>query len=203
MGKELPLLTLVRRRAAGFTRRTRRLVGVAAAVAVALIVAGRLWGLRLNYSPSVPLGLYQAVDRPPAVGDLVLACLPLGLAEEGLRAGHLGDRAYSGCPGGVHPVLKVVAALEGDEVAVEEQGLVVNGRHVLSWPRLWEEPVSLPLRAKVPRGSVWLTGVHPGSWDSRYFGPVPLDRWAQTMRPVWVVAGEALTAFDPAGRDKG
>lgn len=203
MGNEALPLIVRRRRVAGLARRTRRLIGVVAAVIVALLAAGRLWGFRLNYSASVPRGLYQAVGRPPAVGDLVLVCLPRGLAEEGLRAGHLGARAYSACPGGVHPLLKIVAALEGDVVVVEERGLIVNGRRVLGWQRLWGEAVPLPRRVRIPRGSVWLTGVHPGSWDSRYFGPVPLGRTAQTMRPVWVVEEGALAVFEPAGRAVG
>ena len=81
-------------------------------------------GLRLNWSQSLPLGLYRLAPGDLERGALVAACLPLEHGLEGRRRGYL----LSGrCPGGASPVLKTIGATGGDVVSIRAGGVLVNG----------------------------------------------------------------------------
>jgi type IV secretory pathway protease TraF len=62
-------------------KRSRPAVAIVLAgilLALVLVIAGAAGGLRINITPSEPLGLWRlvALDRRPAVGDLVFICPP-------------------------------------------------------------------------------------------------------------------------------
>ena len=161
---------------------------LALAVGLAL-AAAELTGLRYNSTPSVPLGLYREVDRPAGRGVLVFFCLD----ERGARFAR--GRGYVSpgrdCPGGTVPLLKPVAAIPGDRVVVAPRGVTVNGRPVLNSAPRPRDSAGRPLAAAtggvVPRGSVWILSDHtPASYDSRYFGAVPVDQILASAAPVLV-----------------
>lgn len=62
------------------TRRRRALtvIWIGAAVVIGLFALGYLGGLRINLTPSYPLGIWRIVplDREIALGDLVMICPP-------------------------------------------------------------------------------------------------------------------------------
>jgi len=138
-------------------------------------------GLRINTSPSVPVGVYWRTPIAGAEierGELVFACPEPG------RHQAAGARLPSGwCPGGKRPFLKRVAALPGDQVAMTEAGLRVNGQLLPESriePSLGEQLQARGMRplvveSPVPSGFIWLLGEQPNSYDSRYFGPVPVQ----------------------------
>src|ERR1700694_4755969 len=88
-----------------------------------LLLAG---GLRINMSASMPRGLYRItrLDRPLKKGDIIAACLSYSAILLGRERGYLRPGP---CPGGGEPVLKLVAALEGDAVTISPVGVLVNG----------------------------------------------------------------------------
>src|SRR5436190_20540147 len=63
--------------------------------------------VRLNISPSAPLGLYRMVDQPAVRGVLVAACVPPAATRLARERGYL---AGGSCPGGTQPVLKRIGA---------------------------------------------------------------------------------------------
>ena len=148
--------------------------------------------VRLNVSPSVPLGFYRIVDEPVARGVLVVACVPAASARVARERGYL---AAGSCPGAAQPVLKRIGAVPGDRVDLGPDGLGVNGTRLPdSAPaasdsrgrRLHHAPWG---RTVVAPGEVWLIGIETTrSWDSRYFGPVPLDH-VHAVRPVLTLGG--------------
>src|SRR5262245_31893837 len=69
-----------------------------------------LAGYHWNLSSSLPLGLYAEVERPLLVGELVAVCLPTAVAQFGVERGYV---AHGGCPDGIQPVLKRIAAVAG------------------------------------------------------------------------------------------
>ena len=148
--------------------------------------------VRLNISPSAPLGLYRMVDQPAVRGVLVAACVPPAVTRLARERGYL---AGGSCPGGTQPVLKRIGAVPGDRVDLGPDGLGVNGTRLPdSAPaasdsrgrRLHHAPWG---RTVVAPGEVWLMGVGTArSWDSRYFGPVPLDH-VHAVRPVLTLGG--------------
>lgn len=147
---------------------------------LALVVACALvgLGLRLNISPSIPLGFYRLVSALPVRGDYVAVCPPPSPAFR-LARSH-GYLASGPCPGDFIPMFKVLAAKYGDRVSVDPSGVWINGT---LWPR------SAPLRAdssgwSLPHLSGFraVLGCHevlvmsescPLGFDSRYFGALP------------------------------
>jgi type IV secretory pathway protease TraF len=72
------------------------------ASSVTLLAAGRLAGLRLNLTESLPVGLYVAVGAAPARGALVLLCLPPEVAAFAKTRGYV--PRGGACPGGIVPI---------------------------------------------------------------------------------------------------
>ena len=106
------------------------------------------------------------------------------------------DRGYLSrgrCPGDFEPMLKPVVAVEGDEVEVTDDGVVVNGRLIANTaPHARDgagRPMPFPpigLRVVGP-GEVWFaSGYAASSFDSRYFGAVLAAQIEGLARPLWV-----------------
>lgn len=164
------------------TRRTVRaggatfLLGLAALGAIVLLSAGFGADLRINTTPSEPLGLWriEPLNRPVAIGDLVFVCMPESTARtQGKSRNYL---RWGLCPGGTGPMIKQVVAIAGQQIVID--GSVSIDGSALSNSRLVQrDGRGRPLRPYsggiVPPGQVFLHSSFVGSWDSRYFGPVP------------------------------
>ena len=158
--------------------------------AVGCCLAGALaicFGARAVITNSIPRGLYWIAPHSIARNSVVGGCLPRPIALD------LSDRGYGiagRCPGNVLPFFKIAAALPGDTVVVSDRGVAVNGK---TWP--WSRPLSrdrlgrtLPLHFgtfRIKRGYLFLMGLNPASFDSRYFGAILAKDFA-TYRPVLV-----------------
>ncbi len=175
---------------------TNRRLGVLALLlgAVLAVAAGgaRLAGLRVNTTPSVPVGLWVlSANAPLGPGVVVSVCPDNRPAFAMARA--RGYLSRGSCAGGDQPLFKPVVALSGDRVTVSAEGLAVNGVPV---PNSRAAPVDALGRAlpvfsfgtyTVAPGRVWVvSSLHPASFDSRYFGPLPVDRIEGVLRPLWV-----------------
>lgn len=158
----------------------QRRLRVATVLAVTVVVSRIIIvsGLRLNVTPSMPLGIYRLAPISQAGlrrGMLVAACAPLKAAQLGRRRAYLSGGQ---CAGDTEPLLKTVVAIAGDTVSTSSGGISVNGRLLPE-----SRPVSLDSagRRLLPWSQehyrlrphqVWLYAEHPKSWDSRYWGPV-------------------------------
>jgi conjugative transfer signal peptidase TraF len=143
-------------------------------------------GLRVNWSDaSQPAGLYRGAPLGfalPARHQLALVVLPPEIAAVGRERGYL-----------LFPeVGKCVAALPGDWVKVDAAGITVNGHLLPGTAQLRFDREGRPLPRltlpghRVPPDAVWLYSNHsPRSWDSRYFGPVPLDALRGALHPLF------------------
>ncbi len=144
--------------------------------------------LALNLSESLPLGLYVYIPRSVRVGGLVTLCLPE-------RAGRLAqERGYIGrgsCPGKAAPILKRVMAMEGAKIAVGEDGVWVDGQRLPASAYHRFDTAGRPMpevqggKLMVKPDEAWVMGSHPDSFDSRYFGPVPVASMS-TVAPLWI-----------------
>jgi conjugative transfer signal peptidase TraF len=167
-------------------------VTIAALVVATLGMAG-LCGIRVNATPSMPRGLWQvrAVTAPVRRGELVTVCLPdTAPVREAAARGYLPAGI---CAGGYEPLVKPVAAVAGDRVAVTPRGVTVDGRLVAHTAPLAQDSAGRPLQSipagvyPVMPGEIWLlSGHNPRSFDSRYFGPVPVADVQAVARPLWV-----------------
>jgi len=150
---------------------------VAGASALTIGASHGLPGLRYNPTPSVPMGLYLYVPGATARGETVQACLPTPLATYA-RAHHI--LLAGSCTNGSEPLVKVLAAEPGDVVDVEPAAIRIDGR---LWPSSAIRPFDSsgrPVDMRMPLGTqtvapnrVLLLGLHPRSWDGRYFGTLP------------------------------
>lgn len=164
------------------------MVGLALLLTGITLLAGAL-GLRQNVTGSMPEGFY--FERPASAvhrGDAVAACLPSAIARFGLRRGYLKPGT---CPEGVAPVLKVVAGVAGDVVEREPHRLLVNGRLVagcsggaVRHDGRGRPLTPIPARVRVPVGDVYLCAPAPGSWDSRYYGPITVKNVRGVVSPL-------------------
>jgi conjugative transfer signal peptidase TraF len=91
------------------------------------------------------------------------------------------------------PLLKPIAASEGDRVELSSAGIVVNGRPLPNTAPRVPDSMGRPLEHYpfgtyvVQHGEVWVASSwNYKSFDSRYFGPVRLSAIRQYLRPVCV-----------------
>lgn len=85
--------------------------------------------------------------------------------------------------------IKVVDGIAGDDVAVTEQAVTVNGKtvgHGLMYAeKLGFTPSQLARSGKVPDGKVWLMGRTDNSFDSRYWNAIPVTSLIGRAYPIW------------------
>jgi conjugative transfer signal peptidase TraF len=145
----------------------------------ALLAVCTAAGVRLNLTGSLPIGLYVVTHGPPTRDAVVLVCLPEAWAELARSRGYVPNG--NSCTGGAMPVGKPVFALPGDTVVLTESGLILNGRPVANTRPLPFDRRGRPLPRLeagahvVGAGELWIVSRYsPFSFDSRYFGAVPL-----------------------------
>ncbi len=154
--------------------------------------AATLGGLRFNFTPSMPLGIYRLNPLPQDAIErqmLVAVCAPSSMVKLGRGRGYLSGGP---CAGATEPLLKTVAAVAGDSVAVSFRGVTVNGRLLpnskpVAFDWAGRELSSSPaVHRRIPQGTIWVYADHPRSWDSRYWGPVTVRNVLAKATPVLV-----------------
>jgi conjugative transfer signal peptidase TraF len=146
-------------------------------------------GIRVNTTPSIPLGLYQLTSEPLVKGAYVLICPPPSLVFVMAKA-----RGYVGagfCPGGYGQLIKRLVAAKDDQVTINAEGVAVNGQRL---------PLSKPI--KLDGGSrplphyvkSWvldsdevlvMSDSNSGSFDGRYFGSIQRSQIEGVIYPVF------------------
>jgi conjugative transfer signal peptidase TraF len=149
-----------------------------------------LAGIRINCSPSLPIGLYRTTSDHRA--GLAEFCPEEPYASLAISRGY---RDRGACRDGGTPLLKPIVARAGDVVTVSSQGISVNrrllpntapvrtdtnGRSLTPWPFG---------RYAVGPDSVWVASSYNSrSFDSRYIGPVPtadIRDYVRSLLTVW------------------
>jgi conjugative transfer signal peptidase TraF len=152
----------------------RRAALVAVVVSISAFQLFAFLGLRINTSPSLPLGLYVVTTDGSA--NLMEFCPAEPFAALSLVRGY---RDPGVCRDGGAPLLKPVAAKAGDLVELSWHGISVNRVLLANTAPLFKDTKGRPLepwhfgRFLVAPGTVWVaSSYHSRSFDSRYFGPV-------------------------------
>lgn len=147
--------------------------------------------IRWNISASLPVGFYWETGMRIERGAYVHFCLPEDIAAYAFTRGYLKTGA---CPGLYEELFKPVAAVAGDTVEMRHGGGVrVNGAD-LDAPVFAADSQGRPHQFWIPEGKqivpdgcvFVLSTHHPRSWDSRYFGFVPLAAIRGSAVPWWV-----------------
>ena len=171
-------------------KRPRRSAGWVALACLAVLAVGMLaggaLGMRINLTPSLRIGFYV---RDPE-GELVEFC-PEGVASE--ESAIRGYRERGVCPDGHAPLLKPIVARAGDTVEVLDGVIAVNGQPLPNSQTHARDHRGRALTAfpvgryAVSERTIWVVSTwNDGSYDSRYFGPIPESIIRQRLRPLWV-----------------
>ncbi len=175
-------------------RRRHAAICTVAGAVLGVFAVAQAAGLRINATPSMPVGLWlvTATTLSPGRGEIVAVCLPD--SDPAREAFHRGYTGAGSCPGGPEPLVKPIAAIGGDVVDGSAVGIAVNGTPISNPASLSRDEAGRPLQRvpaglyRVPSGELWLLSGHdPRSFDSRYFGAVPITGVRGIASPVWVL----------------
>jgi conjugative transfer signal peptidase TraF len=107
---------------------------------------------------------------------LVEFCLPAEVADYAEERGYIG---HGSCPGGTESLGKVVTAMPGDTVTVDPRAALktdTGGRQMEHFPFG---------KYHVRAGEIWVHGAARNSFDSRYFGPIPVSNIRASLKPLF------------------
>ena len=161
-------------------------LGAATALVVLAFLLAETFGLRLNLSPSLPLGIYAVTDET----NLVEFCPPEPFGSFAKRRGY---RSAGSCPDGGTPLMKPIIARSGDEIELSDRGIAVKGKLLPKTAPRATDATGRPLshwrfgKSLVPSGHIWVASTYSSrSYDSRYFGPLPMKTIRSFLRPLWI-----------------
>jgi conjugative transfer signal peptidase TraF len=142
-----------------------------------IVLAGLyMSGYRVNVTRSMPVGVYRIIEgNTPERGDYVAYCPVGATAALALDNGWLRPGS---CDAGTRPLLKILAGVAGDTVRLSAAGIRINGVLQPCSAARSVDKNGIALTRHIPEGTVpagmaFLLARHEGSYDSRYFGPVP------------------------------
>jgi len=133
-----------------------------------------------NVTHSAPIGLYRQVFADIERGAWVLVRAPDAAAELAASRGYL-PRAV--------PMVKRIAAASGDQVCRFGRAVTINGHTVAQ--ALWRDTLgrNLPVWSgcvELNPDQIFLITSPSASFDSRYFGPVPIGNVIERIAPLWI-----------------
>jgi conjugative transfer signal peptidase TraF len=159
---------------------------VAAVTFAAPFLAISVSGIKINISPSLPLGLYRKTSDLHA--RLTEFCPAEPYARLAIERGY---RSAGRCPDGGAPLMKSIVAIPGDVVDISPRGIIVNGILLPNTRQKVKDSKGRPMRAwpsgkyHVDAGFVWVVAAYnPWSYDSRYFGPIPIELIRSHLEPL-------------------
>jgi conjugative transfer signal peptidase TraF len=146
-------------------------------------------GIRLNTTPSIPVGIYRLTNDPLTKGAYVYFCPPPTSVFDMAK-----DRGYLSagfCPGGYGHLMKKILATQKDGVAIKKDGVQVNGRMLPLSAPFQADGAGLPLP---DYKSSWvlesdefllMSDSNSGSFDGRYFGSINRQQIEGVLRPIF------------------
>jgi conjugative transfer signal peptidase TraF len=144
------------------------------AASVLLAVCGLPWYV-VNLTPSAPRGIWRRLTLPAEIERGMWVILPVPASVEPWLTSFT-------------PLLKPVAAIEGDRVCVTDETLWIRGT---PYGQVYTEAHGKPLPHldegcfTVQKDTVFLASKAFHSVDSRYFGSVPVAVLTARALPLW------------------
>src|SRR5713226_2249114 len=179
-------------------REMGRCIGGIVIAAVFLIAIGDAFRVLIsNTDSAAPIGVYRVVSGEPKRGDLVAACLPIVISQQGLARGYL---RTGSCPGYAEPVGKIIGALPGDTVQVERGWVSVDGVRFARSAVVDRDNARRPLR-HVPWGKYLVGAGH--AWPSGINAPPRCDSLSFLPRPSMHARGALHPTVTGAARGTG
>jgi conjugative transfer signal peptidase TraF len=142
----------------------------------AALLASSHW-IGFNSSASAaPVGFYWRGTVALKRGQLVEVCLPHAWADFSIARGYIGHSAR--CSDGSEPLGKTILGMPGDTLWIDPATVLKQDMLGRPMPHYFE-------RQHIDKGQIWLFGSARNSFDSRYFGEVPMANVIATLTPLW------------------
>ena len=163
--------------------------------ALGLMLAGVNFGVVFNYTHSAPFGLYAEIPNPKAAphGPPPYAFFCPDVRWPAMKGQPNYRSPMRTCPDGFSPLIKPVVAWPGDMVETSPEGLTINGVFLPNTVPVDHDSKGTTIRPypygkyRVATDEVWtVSSFSPRSFDSRYFGPIPLRSVHLWVRPLLV-----------------
>jgi conjugative transfer signal peptidase TraF len=155
-----------------------------------LAIAASLAGIRINTTPSYPIGIYLMTNDPIEKGALVIFCpTDTAIFRQAKERGYIGAGF---CPGGTSHMIKKIMATTNDAVEFSGIGVLVNGALLSNSKPMEKDAEVLPL--STPKAVITALDDHTillmsdynqKSFDARYFGLIDKAQIISVVRPVW------------------
>lgn len=184
--------------------RSRIALGILALGTVFFCAASAL-DLRVNWSESMPRGVYRRIEPALERGTWVAVCLEGRTADLARERGYLIDGS---CASGLASIFERIVGVPGDRIDLAMRGVAVNGAAVPNSESSARDSRGRPLE-HTPEGTMLLAdgrffvmGMNPGrSWDSRSFGVVSAHQIVAAAAPTRAGPGRAPTRFGNSHTD--
>ncbi len=157
-----------------------------ATIFLGLVATCAVFGVRFNVTESLP-GLIYIITSDSS-SPVIEFCPEGAFAQLSVERGY---RRRGMCPDGASPMLKPIVAQAGDTVEVSTNGITVNGTLLHNTSPRTRDSRGRSLtpwrfgRYIVPPGFVWVASQYnPLSFDSRYYGPIPVSHIRHHLRPL-------------------
>jgi conjugative transfer signal peptidase TraF len=125
---------------------------------------------------AAPIGLYLRTAPHPKRGQLIEVCLPPRWAKFAMDRDYI--RHSWRCPDGSEPLGKIVAGIPGDTLWIDPATVLPRDSMGRPMPHYFGVQ---HLRSR----QLWVSGSARKSFDSRYFGPVPMANVIANLTPLW------------------
>ena len=167
----------------------KRVIVWALPIAAVFALVWHFLPITMNWSPSVPLGIYWLTADANA--PYLTFCMSRNVLTEAMAHGY--EPLHGSCPGGTSWVLK--PNLErAHEVTFSRAGFVIDGHSLPNTAPLARDRFGRALphypfgTYLVSRKEVWVvSSYNRRSYDSRYFGPVSRSSVVSYARPLLVL----------------
>jgi len=156
----------------------------------AFVALATLAGVRINTTPSYPMGIYLMTNDPIEKGSLVIFCPVNNPAFRLAR-----ERGYIGagfCPGGYGYMIKKIVAAQNDRVEISAAGVSVNGELLPNSKPMDADSEGQPLPHTEANSTILdkdstllMSDYSPKSFDARYFGLINKSSIISVIRPIW------------------
>ena len=157
-------------------------------VLVLIIFAAKKEHIIFNTTSSFPLGLYKISSKEHYnKGDLVSFCaMPSSTFTKMIEEGY--TQPNPNCPDKTPQLLKKIVALAGDNITIEKS-LLVNNKPIKNSTIFKKDHNGNLLYTQssqtIKRGYFWaMSDYNEKSYDSRYFGQVPLSNIIGIATPI-------------------
>ena len=140
-----------------------------------IFTVGPYFGVSVNVTPSLPLGLYIDKDKTTyEVGDIVLFKVPVSAI---IKQQYSKKPWWNDTP---KYFMKVIYGVSGNTVYQDDETVVINNRQL---PRVAGIPAVI-VSGPIPPGKLFVGTPHEKSFDSRYWGLIEKEDVLSVIRPL-------------------